>query len=311
MVRASALSPAMLWYLDGRENRKRDSEDKPNENYARELLELHTLGVHGGYTQQDVMEVARCLTGWTVRAGRGGAFHFHAGKVEFDPGLHDDGPKQVLGNRIPAGLGAKDLDRVLEIVSLHPSTANHIATKLCRRFISDEPPRSAIRAVQETFLKSEGDIRATLRALFATEEFRQSRGTKFKRPFNFVASALRATEAEIESVPNRKNDGPLYQILRRMGHAPFDYPTPDGYPEEAAPWLGTLLWRWHFALALTEGRIAEARIDAASLRQRAGGDDGMMRSLLGRIPTAEETAAYQESGAGLALALATPAFQWS
>ena len=311
MVRASALSPAMLWYLDGRENRKHDPGDKPNENYARELLELHTLGVHGGYTQKDVMEVARCLTGWTVRAGRRGPFQFHAGKVEFDQRLHDDGPKEVLGNRIPAGLGAKDLDRVLEIVSLHASTAGYIATKLCRRFIADEPPRSAVRAVQETFLKSEGDIRATLRALFATDEFRQSRGTKFKRPFNYVVSTLRATEAEIKPVPNRHNDGPLYQVLRRMGHAPFDFPTPDGYPEETAPWLGTLLWRWHFALALTEGRIAEARVDAASLRRRAGGDDGLMRSLLGRIPAAEETAAFQDSGAGLALALATPAFQWS
>jgi hypothetical protein len=311
LVRASALSPAMLWYLDGRENRKHDSEDKPNENYARELLELHTLGVHGGYTQTDVMEVARCLTGWTVRAGRRGPFQFHAGKVEFDPSLHDDGPKQVLGNRIPAGLGARDLDRVLEIVSLHPSTANHIATKLCRRFISDNPTSSAIRVVQEIFLKTEGDIRATLRALFATEEFRQSRGLKFKRPFNYVVSALRATEAEIASVPNRHNDGPLYQVLRRMGHAPFDYPTPDGYPEEAAPWLGTLLWRWHFALALTEGRIQEARVDIPSLRERAGGDAGIMRCVLGRTPTPEETIACQESGAGLALALAMPAFQWS
>jgi len=311
MVRASALSPAMLWYLDGRENRKRDPNDKPNENYARELLELHTLGVHGGYTQKDVMEAARCLTGWTVRAGRGGPFQFHAGKVEFDPHLHDDGPKEVLGHHIPAGLGAADLDRVLKIVSLHPSTADYLATKLCRRFISDEPPRSAVRAVRETFLESEGDIRATLRALFATQEFRQARGTKFKRPFNYVVSALRASEAEIRPVPNRRNDGPLYQVLRRMGHAPFDYPTPDGYPEEATPWLGTLLWRWHFALALTEGRIEEARVDVASVRERVGGDDGIMRSLLGRTPTADETAAFRESGAGLALALATPAFQWS
>lgn len=311
LVRASALSPAMLWYLDGRENRKRESSDKPNENYARELLELHTLGVHGGYTQKDVMEVARCLTGWTVRAVRRGPLRFKVGKVEFNARLHDDGPKEVLGNRLPAGLGAQDLDRVLEIVSTHPSTAGYIATKLCRRFISDEPPASAIRAVQETFLKSEGDIRATLGAVFGTEEFRQARGLKFKRPFNYVVSALRATDAEIKPVPNRKNDGPLYQVLRSMGHAPFDYPTPDGYPEEAAPWLGTLLWRWHFALALTEGRIGEARVDAAVLRRRLGGDEGMMRSLLGRIPTEAESEAGRESGASLALMLASPAFQWS
>src|ERR1041384_25647 len=109
MLRASALSPAMLWYLDGRANRKAGPSEKPNENYARELLELHTLGVHGGYTQKDVMEVARCLTGWTVRGKR----QFSKATVEFQQRLHDDGAKEVLGQRIPTGLGERDLDRVL------------------------------------------------------------------------------------------------------------------------------------------------------------------------------------------------------
>jgi uncharacterized protein (DUF1800 family) len=144
----------MLWYLDGRANVKRMADEKPNENYARELMELHTLGVHGGYTQQDVMEVARCLTGWTILAKKDDGFsgNFRSpfkdrGKVVFRKEAHDDGPKRVLGHDIPAGLGEADLDRVLDIVTNHPSTAQFVATKLCVRFISDEAPASAVDAV--------------------------------------------------------------------------------------------------------------------------------------------------------------------
>lgn len=309
LVRASALSPAMLWYLDGRENRKRKPEDKPNENYARELLERHTLGVHGGYTQQDVMEVARCLTGWTVRELRRGSLNFHVGQVEFKRHWHDDGAKVVLGHRIPAGLGAGDLDRVLEIVSTHPSTARYLATKLCRRFIADEPPPSAIAAVAETFLKTEGDIQQTLRRLFHTQEFRSARANKFKRPFNYMVSALRATDAKVVRLPDRRQDGPLHQYLRRMGHAPFDYPTPDGYPEESNPWLGTLLWRWKFARALSNNTLRDAKVNVAVLKKNARHERSLMAVVLGRTPTEMELDACHESGDGLALLLSSPAFQ--
>jgi len=313
LLRASALSPAMLWYLDGRVNRRAKLADKPNENYARELLELHTLGVHGGYTQRDVMEVARCLTGWTVRSREKPAFS-GLGKVEFNPDLHDFGEKRFLGETIAAGpadaskdaretSGRHELERVLEIVTSHPETARHISTKLCRHFIADDPPSGAIGLVAETFSSSNGDIRATLRALFSTEEFRRCRGTKFKRPFNFLVSALRTTAAET-------NAGmPLVDYLKRMGHAPFHYPTPDGYPEKAAPWMGTLLWRWNFGLAVAQNRIKGTRLDVAQLRTRAGGDETLMAHLLGRKPTPEEYQAYKDSGAGLALLLASPAFQ--
>ena len=310
MLRASALSPAMLWYLDGRENRKASVEDKPNENYGRELLELHTLGVHGGYTQRDVMEVARCLTGWTVRDKR----HFQKAKVEFKPYLHDPNSKEVLGHLIPAipahvnantqrELGEAELDRVLDIVSLHPATARHVATKLCRRFIADDPPEPAITEVAEAFLKTKGDIPNTLRALFATAAFQATRGHKFKRPFNFIVSALRATQATTDP----RNE--IVDYLLRMGHAPFHYPTPDGYPEVATPWLGTLLWRWNFAVNLSENRLNGATVNLESLKSDFGGDTGLMAHLLGRTPTPEEIAAYHESGAGLALMLASPAFQ--
>ncbi len=313
LLRASALSPAMLWYLDGRVNRRENMAEKPNENYARELLELHTLGVHGGYTQKDVMEVARCLTGWTVRS-RGQPPNFQIGKVEFNPAHHDFGAKEVLGQRIPATpatlppeerdrLGQHELERILEIVTRHPSTAQHIGAKLCRHFIADEPPANAVSAVAAAFSRTSGDIPATLRALFATDEFREQRGSKFKRPFNFIVSALRATGARTDASLE------IVDYLRRMGHAPFNYPTPEGYPDKAAPWMGTLLWRWNFAVALSENRIKGTQVDFESLRANAGGDNGLMAHLLGRKPTPEEAQAYHDSGTGLALMLASPAFQ--
>jgi uncharacterized protein (DUF1800 family) len=313
LLRASALSPAMLWYLDGRVNRRENMAKQPNENYARELLELHTLGVHGGYTQKDVMEVARCLTGWTVRS-KGQKPYFEIGRVEFKVERHDCTGKVVLGEKIaaiPAGsdrsererLGRNELERVLEIVTRHPATARHLGFKLCQRFIADEPPANAVETVANAFARTQGDIRETLRALFGTEAFHQERGNKFKRPFNFIVSALRATGARTDYGLD------IVEYLRRMGHAPFNYPTPDGYPEPASPWLGTLLWRWNFALALSENQLKGTRVDFESLVKNAGGDAGLMTHLLGRQPTAEETGAYQESGAGLALMLAAPAFQ--
>ena len=301
LVRASALSPSMLWYLDGRVNRRTAPGEKPNENYGRELLELHTLGVQGGYSQQDVMEVARCLTGWTVRERS--KDRFAVGKVEFNPGWHDDEAKTVLGVQIPAGLGAGDLDRVLDILCAHPNTAKFLASKLCRRFIADEPPAAAVGAVAEAFAQSGGEIRATLRVLFAREEFMAARGVKVKRPFHFVISALRGTAA-------RSDAGPVLQdYLLRMGHAPFQFPTPDGYPEEAQPWMATLLWRWKFALEFAAGRLKGTRADVARLREAAGGERGMAAHFLGRQPTNGESAALLAAGDPVALLVASPAFQ--
>lgn len=312
LLRASALSPAMLWYLDGRANRKASAGERPNENYARELMELHTLGINGGYTQQDVMEVARCLTGWTVREGSHVTMKTMVevsskeegkGTVRFDPKMHDDGEKLVLGEKIPAGGGEKDLDRVLDIVTHHPSTARFIAKKLCRRFIAEKPPETAIAAVAETFTKTEGDIPEILRTLFGTTEFREARGTKLKRPFEYIVSAVRATGAETEAPPQ------LLDYLLRMGHSPFQYPTPDGYPQEASPWMGTLLWRWHFAVALAGNKITKTKVNQARLALTFGGGPSVMAHLLGRRPTTREIESYAASGEGLALMLASPGFQ--
>ena len=310
LLQASALSPAMLWYLDGRANVKTAPEEKPNENYARELMELHTLGVHGGYTQNDVMEVARCLTGWTILAKKDDGFSGKllspfkdSARVVFRNEAHDDGAKQVLGHEIPAGLGKGDIDRVIDIVVAHPSTARFIATKLCVRFISDEPPGPAVEAVQRAFTQGKGDIKTTLRALFATREFHASTGMKFKRPFHFVISALRATNAQTDAGHG------LLSYLEKMGQVPFRYPTPDGYPARAEPWRATLLWRWKFARALVNHQIQGTHIEKDSLVGKLGGYVAVAATLLNRQPSAEESSAMLDSGDELALLLASPAFQ--
>ena len=301
LLRSVVLSPAMLWYLDGRVNRRATASERPNENYARELLELHTIGVHGGYTQRDVMEVARALTGWTVRSRN--TSRFGIGAVEFHQELHDDGEKTILGQVIQAGGGRRDVDALLTIVTQHPACALFMASKLCRRFIADDPSPTVVADVARTFGATGGDISATLRTLFATNEFQSARSSRLKRPFHFVVSALRATAAETDGGKS------IAAWLERMGQAPFQYPTPDGYPDEAAPWLGTLLWRWQFASALIANQIDGTHIDALALRRRAGDEVALHAHLIGRAPSAYERAAASASANSLALALSSPAFQ--
>jgi uncharacterized protein (DUF1800 family) len=300
LLRASALSPAMLVYLDGDGNRRREGGEAPNENYARELLELHTLGVRGGYTQQDVMEAARCLTGWRVQRGWG------RGRVAFEPGVHDDGAKKVLGVEIPARQGERDLDLLLDIVARHPSTARHLAWKLARRFVADDPPKELVERVAGAFRASEGAIAPVLRALFSSEAFRDSRGTRLKRPFHYVVSALRALDADTDGGRG------VQEWLERMGQPPFHHPTPDGYPEEPAPWLGTLLWRWNFAVAVATGRVAGTRAAVDDLVVRANGRAGLAAHVLGRAASTAEFDAIREmpsDAMAAALVVASPGFQ--
>lgn len=238
LLRTSVTHPAMLWYLDGRTNRS----EHPNENHARELLELHSLGVNAGYTQHDVMEVARCLSGWTVR----GKERLKKGAVEFAPELHDNGRKIVLGTVIPAGLGAADVDRVVAIVAAHPATAERIATRLCSRFIADPPPRSAVDDVTAAFIQHAGDLRETVRAVLQHPTFHDPaiRGGKLKRPLHYLASCLRVLDVRTHA------EAPLVEALARMGESPYQHPTPEGYPERASAWTGTLWWRWRAAYDL-------------------------------------------------------------
>ncbi|MBT3313757.1 MAG: DUF1800 family protein [Anaerolineae bacterium] len=307
---ASAHSPAMLFYLDNQSNLK----DAPNENYAREVMELHTLGVDGGYTQQDVMELARCLTGWGMKE------HFWRGDFKFFADLHDAAPKKVLGVNIPAG-GLDEAERVILNLGLHPSTAHFLGFKISRRFIADEPPAALVSRVAETFSATNGDLRAVMETLL-TEGIPHIQ-PKFKRPADFIISALRLLDA--------CTDGgkPLQKYLARMGQPYFTWPTPDGYPDTSAPWMSNLMPRWQFAAALAQNEIKGTKIDVENLLELSGVSDieGFIpwaSSLLLGAPLSDEdsakmASALRSAGAGdeistarviIAGILASPAFQW-
>ncbi len=296
LLGAVTKSAAMLVYLDGAANER---AARPNENHARELLELHTLGVDGGYTQGDIQEVARCLTGFVVEEG--GA---RPGTVTFVPARHDDGEKRVLGETIPAGGGAGDVDSVLDIVARHPKTAERVARKLCGVFVADDPPEAAVARAASTFSRTGGRIGDVVRTILDEERAEGALDARIKRPFRLVVSALRALG--IEPRPEE-----LAPVLGRMGHAPFSWPTPDGYPTRGDAWLGTLIERFRFALDLGAS-VAADDAHLERLRDGAGGDDALAAHLLGRRPTDAERAAFAlapDSKARVALVLASPAFQ--
>ena len=245
-----------------------------NENYARELMELHTLGVEGGYTQKDVQEVARCFTGWTIfdPRGIGGATGVtnpeRAGTFFFNPRLHDDGEKIVLGHKIPAGGGINDGLMVLDILSKHPSTAKFIAAKLARRFVADNPSPALVERIAAAYTKSDGDIRTTLRAIFASPEFNapENYRAKIKTPFELAISAVRTLGGETTGAPA------LHQWIARMGEPLYQYQAPTGYPDTSEHWVntGALLERMNFALALVAGRINGTRVDLTRFNGAGG-----------------------------------------
>ena len=268
LLGATAHSPAMLFYLDNwRSSVPRPypaKGDKPagvdgglNENYARELMELHTLGVDGGYSQNDVQEVARCFSGWTIQKPN------EEGLFLYRPGLHDDGDKVVLGHKILAGGGISDGERVLDILATHPATARFIATKLARRFISDDPPQAVIDRAASVFLKTDGSIRETLRAIFTSPEFFAPAAyrAKVRSPFEYVAAAMRATTTETDG------DRPVLDFIGRMGQPLFGRITPDGYADRAEQWLssGAMVARLNFAAALATNRMRGTMIDFSKL----------------------------------------------
>jgi uncharacterized protein (DUF1800 family) len=240
-----------------------------NENYARELMELHTLGVDGGYTQKDVQEVARCFTGWTILDPRGyggisGVMKTeNSGTFYFNPRQHDDGEKNVLGHKIPAGGGMSDGLAVLDILSKHSSTAKFVATKLARKFVADEPSPELVNRVAAAFTKSDGDIRETLRAIFSSPEFNAPANyrAKIKTPFELAISAVRALGGDTNAAPA------FHQWIARMGEPLYQYQAPTGYPDTAEHWVntGALLERINFALALVSNRIPGTRVDLSRI----------------------------------------------
>jgi len=374
LLAASAHSPAMLVYLDNSQNsvaRERSAIEKkmidmyveknlgavgkgqipdkegPNENYGREILELHTLGVDGGYTQKDVQEVARCFSGWGLD-GTGGKFQFR-------PIRHDDGEKLVLGEVIPAGGGMKDGEKVLDILCKHPSTAKFISRKLCQRFVGDEPPAELVDRVAHVFSSSDGDIRAVVESIVTSPEFFSTAAyrSKVKSPFEYAVSAVRATGGQFINPPepwgkvrctiegaatigygNDKLSSQKRKSLNwsvfEMGEPLFAFTAPTGYPEVSSKWVspGALIDRLNFAMALTEQNINDVRFDSAKLLDGVDTDqpkaviDRLTDSLLhGQMTdstrkTLESQALPQEGAGGTvnvakltALILGSPEFQ--
>ena len=292
LLEATAKHPAMLYYLDNVQSRMAPPDrnrsvrrgmdgmaggmmastpPRPprkfglNENYARELMELHTLGVDGGYTQRDVTEVSRVLTGWGVmpygerrarieqRIARGNRNLVRDGEFLFRKRWHDTGSKVVMGREFPAGGGVEEGERVLDMLSEHPSTARFISTKLARRFVSDHPPRALVQRMAGTFVRTRGDLSAVVATLAQSREFwaEAAKRGKLKSPFELMAGALRALDANV------RNPQPMMRWLDRMGEPLYGYTPPTGYPDYAASWMssGALVARMNFGVHLATGRI--------------------------------------------------------
>ncbi len=226
-----------------------------NENYARELLELHTLGVDGGYTQRDIVEVARCFSGWTLLQPQA------AQEFVFIPELHDRGTKTVLGKKIPEG-GADEGEAVLDLLAAHPATARFVSSKLARRFVSDTPSPALVDEMAKTFIESKGDIRSVLRTMIESREFwsPETVGAKIKSPFEFVVSLVRAVDGRLLDLPGTAGatERPgLIGAMRQLGQPLYASRPPTGYPDSAEAWIsaGSLLNRFKVGLAIAYGRL--------------------------------------------------------
>ncbi len=251
-----------------------------NENYARELLELHTLGVDGGYTQQDVIQVARALTGWSIEPPRSGRSGF-----QFRPEVHDAGEKVVLGHRLKAGRGIEDGEEVLDILAKSPATARFIARKLCVRFVSDTPPASLVDRATAAFTRTDGDIREVVKTIVTSPEFfsRAAFHAKVKSPFEVTVSALRAIGAAADTTPRTA------AIVAFLGEPIFGHQAPNGWPETGEAWMntGAILNRINFGLAVAAGRVPGASLrgwplyDSLSRSPRDVQVNGVIDALLG------------------------------
>ena len=320
LLQAVAQSPAMLFYLDNAQsvapgampprlgrNRNRPAGNPPirptgiNENYARELLELHTLGVDGGYTQEDVVNAARIFTGWSVRRPQEGV-----GFV-FRDWAHDTGEKQVLGVRFP-GDGMREGLRLLHVLATHHATMHHVSRKLCARFVADDPPDGCVDAAAAAWERSDGDLREVLRAIFRSPDFwaPQHVRSKVKTPLEFTASAVRAVGGIPDSTPR------LAQVVARLGQPLYLQPVPTGYPETQEDWVnsGALLNRMNVAVALAAGRLPGVAVDLKTVSE---GSLGVVLSERTRAVIERQTAdigdPVQARAFAVGLALGGPEFQ--
>jgi uncharacterized protein (DUF1800 family) len=317
MVLATARHPAMLFYLDNWQSQapRTDSSPQPataepqrptglNENYGRELMELHTLGVDGGYTQADVVNVARSFSGWTIHEPT------RYGEFYFNPAMHDRGEKVVLGHTIPRGGGEQDGLMVVDILSRHQSTAKFVARKLAQRFVADTPPQALVDRVAAVFVKTDGNLRAVTEALLLSREF-MSEGawqSKLKSPFELAMSALRAVDADVTDTIA------LAQRIGELGQPLYGKSEPTGYANTSEPWASSasIVGRINFAAALVSGQIAGVAVDPrrwpTDRRQLAA--QILSADTPSSLPAAATHDSHTPAGAELAaVLLASPAFQ--
>lgn len=307
LLKASAHSPSMLAYLD--QNTSRASA--PNQNYAREIMELHTLGVNGGYTQTDVAELSRVLTGWTIQ-GRG--------EFIFNPAIHDTGDKTVLGVSIPGQSGAAGInegEQVLDLLANHPSTAQFIATKMLQWLLDPNPSDTQISAIASVYRATGGDIKSMVRAIM-NDSWVPASPMKFKRPFHFLVSAIRATNPTITIMSG------LNSQLAALGHPIYTWQTPDGFPDQIDYWAGNIEPRWSFANVMANMK-SSTTVSFDTTAYEAGSPDAAIdlidANFFGsEMPLATRTAllAYVKAGTftdarvreTIGLAMAANAFQW-
>jgi hypothetical protein len=312
LLGASASSPAMLNYL----NNTASTRTSPNQNYARELLELHTLGVDGGYTQQDVQEVARCFTGWRVMGNSGDA---RAGLFYYDANRHDNNSKTVLGVPFASGGGLNDGMNVLNILAHHPSTAKFVSRKLIRWLLDYDPPTTLVNDIAGEFTRTEGNVKALIRRILSYDNVLWA-PPLFKRPFTYMMSALRVLNAHVTNYGTIRGT-----YLGGTGHAPFAWGPPNGYPHSFDYWGGLPLPRWNFAFSLANNSISGVAVDLPALLMGATtavqvGDRIDAVVFGGAMPSVDKQAliAYLKPDPpsqtrirdAFGLAIASPAFQW-
>lgn len=309
LLKSSAHSAAMMEYLDQTSSRRGNI----NENYAREIMELHSIGVDGGYTQQDVNELARVLTGWTVTG---------MGVFTYDAGIHDFGPKRVLGKTIPAtapgkGLAGKaEADAMIEMLALHPKTALYIATKLTKFLLQYDPTDAVVQTVVAEFLRTKGDIPSLIRVIL-TEQNLMLAPAKYKRPFHFAISAVRALG------PGLTNVSLVRTQINYMGQVLFAWETPDGYPDKMEFWSGLVLARWNAASAFASATGTTFNFDVTPFvgtSAETGADLIIERVFGGEVPLSLRTRLVDFLRSGptntarvreaVSLALSSSQFQW-
>ena len=298
MLLATARHPAMLFYLDNYQSQAPRQDllqlaggalrlPGINENYARELMELHTLGVDGGYTQDDVVNVARVFSGWTI-------FDFsRIAEFQFNPANHDRNQKVVLGKVFPRGGGESEGVEVIDMLARHPSTARFISRKLAQRFVADDPPPALVERMADTFTKTDGDLRAVMETLLFSREF-LSEGAwraKVKSPLETVVGTMRALDVDVEDVTA------LAQQVAELGQPLYAKAEPTGYPNTGEAWTNSvaLLGRMNFATALFEGRIEGVAVDPRAI---VIGDMRRSMQALTGVPASPEAIAAVERAAG-------------